>query len=159
MNRTIASLFVMAVVSPALVACEKPGQAEKRAETTAHQELANARTEAEQQAQNAQAAANRDIAAAKTTFAKAREEYVHERRLELIALDSHILDLESKARSATGKAKVDIESRLPAIRAQREAFLKHLEALEAEVATTWDADKASLEKEWDSLKSAVDKLG
>lgn len=158
MKRSVSCLFVVAGLCALSIACEKPGQAERQKETSAMEQAANARNQAREQAVNAQAAAENDIAAARTSFAKAREEYVHGRRLDVITLDGRIMDLEARARTATGKAKADIDMHLPAIRAERDGLVRRLQALEAEAATTWDADKSSFDKEWDSLKSQVDKL-
>jgi hypothetical protein len=36
-------------------------------------------------------------------------------------------------------------------------MVRDLQALEHATATTWDADKAKVDREWDALRSAVDK--
>ena len=158
MIRPIASWTATAALCACFVACEQPGQTERQKETKATEQAMSARSEAEQSAQNAQAAADKQIAAARADFAKAREDYLHGKRLDLITLDSKVLDLESKARTTrNAKAKGDLEARLPSIRAQREAFVRHLEALENESAATWDVTKANLDKAWQNLKDEVDK--
>jgi hypothetical protein len=158
MIRPIASFAATAALCACALACEQPGQTERQKETKAAEQAMSARTEAEQNAQNAQAAADKQIAAARTDFAKAREDYLHGRRQDLIKLDGEVFDLESKARTAkNAKTKADLDACLPAIRAQREAFVRHMQALERESAATWDAARASLEKEWDTLRDAVNK--
>jgi hypothetical protein len=156
MTRSIASLSVIALLSGFSVACDKPGVAEQQQESKASEQAARARTEAEQQALTAQAKAERDIQKARSDFDKAREEYLHGRRLDVDDLDKKIAELEAKAKTGMGKAKADYDARLPAIRAQRDPFARHMQALGNTTADAWDGAKANLDKEWDSLKKTVD---
>jgi hypothetical protein len=155
MIRHIAPLTLIALFS--FVACDKPGATEQQKEDKASERAANARSEAEQQAQSAQAVAAKDIAAARAEFEKNREDYRHSRRVDLADLDKKIVDLEADTRTATGKEKANLEVRLPAIRAKRDAFVRDMQALDNAMAATWDAAKANLDQEWDALKTAVDK--
>jgi septal ring factor EnvC (AmiA/AmiB activator) len=156
MVRHITSFTAVTLLAASLVACEKQGVTEQQKETKASEQAANARNEAEQKAQGAQATAERDIAAARADFAKAREDYMHSKRVDLEELDRKITDLEAKEKTAMGKTKADLDARLPAIRAQRDAFARHLQSMNNATPATWDGAKASLDKEWDSLKSTVD---
>jgi vacuolar-type H+-ATPase subunit H len=156
MIRHIASLSVIALLSGLYVACDKPGVAEQQQESKASEQAAKSKTEAEQQVQTAQAKAERDIEKARADFDKSREDYLHGRRLDLDDLDKKIADLEAKAKTGASKAKADYDARLPAIRAQRDAFVRHMQALGTATADTWDAAKANLDKEWDALKKTVD---
>jgi hypothetical protein len=150
-------LIAAGLASMWVVACEKPGAAERQKEERANQEAVIAKGEAERQAQAADEAAQRSIAAARSDFAKAREEYLHGRRLELLALDDRVFALESNARIATGNVKTELEGRAAAIRAEREVFERHLRAMESTSVAAWDAAKANLDKEWDELKATVDR--
>jgi flagellar motility protein MotE (MotC chaperone) len=156
MTRHIAPSFAIALLSVSVVACDKPGVTEQQKETKATEQAANAANEAERQAQSAQAAAERDIAKARADFDKAREDYLHGRRLDLDDLDKRIADLEAKVKTATGKTKAEYDARLPAVRAQRDAFARHMQGLASSTAATWDQAKANLDKEWDTLKTAVE---
>ena len=156
MSRHIASLSAMALLSGLYLACDKPGVAEQQQESKASEQAAKAKNEAEQQAQSAQAKAERDIAKARADFDKSREDYLHGRRLDLDDLDKKVAELEAKAKTATGKNRADYDARLAAIRAQRDAFARHMQAVGSATADTWDAAKANLDKEWEALKKAVD---
>jgi hypothetical protein len=160
MNHPILSFTLTALLSASLGGCDKPGVTEQQKETRANEEAKNAKSEAAQQAQAAQAAAEKDIAGARADFEKAREDYLRARRLDLAELDKRIADLElntkTNAKTATGKIRTDLEAPLPTIHAQRDAFARHMRDLDTAAAATWDGAKASLDKEWDALKSAVD---
>jgi hypothetical protein len=156
MTRHIASLSTIALLSGLFIACDKPGVAEQQQESKASEQASKAKNEAEQQAQTAQAKAERDIAKARADFDKSREDYLHGRRLDLDDFDKRLAELEAKAKTGTSKAKADIDARLPAIRAQRDAFVRHMQALGNTTADTWDSAKANLDKEWDAMKKALD---
>jgi hypothetical protein len=148
----VASSAASIALSALLFACEQPGHAEQQKEMQATDQVANT----SQQTQNAQAEANKEIVSARTDFAKTREDYLHEKRMDLLSLDQRVFDLETKAQTATGKARADLTAHLPGIRTERDEFARHMDALNNETAATWDASKANLDKEWDGLKSAVD---
>ncbi len=156
MSRLIISMTAMTALVASLGACDQPGQTEAQKETKATEQAANARSEAEQRAQAAQTEADEKIAAARADFAKVREDYLHSRRLDLVTLDTNIMNLESKARALAGKAKVDLDAEIGSILTQRDVFVHHMSALDTEVAATWDTSKANLDKEWDALRNKVD---
>jgi len=93
---------------------------------TPHDSLRRTVHAASEQAQNAQEAADNDIAGARASFEKTREDYRHSRTEDLNNLD-------------------------------RKIAAQALESLETATAATWDEAKANLDKDWDALKSAVDK--
>lgn len=68
-----------------------------------------------------------------------------------------IAKLEAKSKTATGKAKTDLDASLPAIRTHRTAFTTEMTGMESATATQWDAKKTALDKSWTDLKSLVDK--
>jgi vacuolar-type H+-ATPase subunit H len=156
MARPIVSLTAMTAILALLGACDQPGQTEAQKENKASEQALNARNEAEQRAQNAQVEADKEIAAARADFAKAREDYLHTKRLDLVSLDTKIMNLESKARTLAGKARTDLDARIETILTERDTFVHHMTAIDTNVAATWDSAKANLDKEWDALRSSVD---
>jgi hypothetical protein len=156
MLRPIVSLTALTALFASLGACEQPGQTERQKETNASEQAVNARSEAEQRAQNAQLEADKQITTARADFARTREDYLHSKRLDLVSLDSKIMDIESKTRTLTGKARTDLDAHIAEVLAQRDVFVRHMSALDGEVAATWDSAKANLDKEWDALKTSVD---
>jgi vacuolar-type H+-ATPase subunit H len=156
MSRLIVSMTAMTALLASLGGCDQPGQTEAQKETKATEQAVNARNQAEQQAQNAQAEADEKIAAARADFAKAREDYLHNKRLDLVALDTKIMNLESKAQASTGKAKATLDAEIAKILTERDVFVHHMSGLETEVAATWDTAKANLENEWNALRSTVE---
>jgi hypothetical protein len=153
MFRPTASLAVIALLSVSslsVVACDKPGVTEQQKEDRARQQADNTTN-------NAQAQAEQDIASARAQFEKTREDYRHSRRLDLADLDKKIVDIDARSRTATGNKQADLTARVASLRAQRDTFVSHMQALDTATGATWDAAKADLDHEWDALKSAVDK--
>jgi hypothetical protein len=151
---TLASLSLCA--APFVVACDKSGaeaQAQaNEAQNKANTETANANSEANQKIAQAQSEADKKIASAQSDFAKTREDYRHTMQTNLDAVNKEIGDLDAKV--ATAK-KPDLRATLPALKAQRDAFVADFGSLGAVSATTWDGAKARLDKEWADLKAAV----
>jgi hypothetical protein len=157
MKRHSAWLGLAVALCSPLFACDKPGVTEQQREDKATQMAELAREQSSEQAENAQASAEKEIAAARNEFEKAREEYRHERYGKLSDLDQKIANLDAEDRTATGKKKSNLDDRLPAIHAQRDAFARGMQSLDHATGTTWDSERASLDKEWDDLVAAVDK--
>jgi Na+-translocating ferredoxin:NAD+ oxidoreductase RnfG subunit len=156
MRRHIVPFTVIALLSASLLACDKPGATEQQKEDKANEQAANARTEAMKNSQTAQASAEKDIAAAQAQFEKSREDYRHTRRVDLADLDKKVVDLEAEQRTATGKTKANLAANVPAIRVQRDAYVRDLQALDTAAPATWDSARANLDKKWETLKEAVD---
>jgi len=161
MNRTITPLAALvAVASLCFVACDDPGvtaqEKANSAQAEADKKIADARAEADKKASSAQADADKKIADAQADFAKAREDYRHSVQGNLDALDKKIADLDAKAKTATGKAKADLDAKLVTLHAQRDAFVTDFKSLDNTTATTWDSAKARLDKAWSELSDAVD---
>jgi hypothetical protein len=152
MRQSIASAMASIAISALLYACEQPGHAEQQKETQATEQLNGASA----QNANAQAQANREIVNARADFAKAREDYLHQKRIDLITLDEKIFDLETRAQTATGKTRANLTARVPDIRAERNDFANHMRTFSTETGAAWDTAEADLDKEWDRLKNAVD---
>lgn len=139
--------------------CERAADEQKQAnqaQIEANQEITEVNQKARDQAVKAQVEADKKIAEANADFQNMREDYRHKNTERLVGLDKDIADLEAKAKTATGKAKTDLEAKLPAIRDLRAQFARDFSALESATATSWDAAKANLEKAWDNLKKTVD---
>ena len=127
------------------------------AQTKANEAIVEANQEANQKANQAQADADRKIADAQASFLKMREDYRHDTTTKLVDLDHKISDLEAKSKTSTGKAKAELEAQLTQIRARREAFSNDWKSIETASAATWDATKNRLDKEWNDLKSMVER--
>jgi hypothetical protein len=137
-------------------ACDKPGVTEQQKEQKAAQDNAEQQDRAARESASAQADMNSKVASAQADFERTREDYRHSRQTDLDDIDAKIAKLEAGDRTVTGKAKADLDARLPQIRAQRAAIGADFRALQVTTATAWDDAKARVDKEWDSLKSAVD---
>jgi hypothetical protein len=157
MVRPIQSFTSIAVLLAAFCACDKPGVTEQQKESTANEQAANTRNDAIQRMESAQAKADKERAAAQLDFEKSREDYGHMRRQDLTDLDKKIVDLQAEVRTSTGKTKMNLQQRLPAIQARRDAFARHLQELDTATPGAWDQAKANLDKEWADLKDQVEK--
>lgn len=157
MIRYVGPSMLTLLLSASSFACDKPGVTELQQEEKANQRAAQAQAAASEQAQNAQEAADNDIAGARASFEKTREDYRHSRTVDLNDLDKKVADLEAKTKTSAGKARGDLRVDLTAIRAKRHAFAQDLESLEIANGATWDEAKANLDKDWDTLRGAVDK--
>jgi septal ring factor EnvC (AmiA/AmiB activator) len=139
-----------------VIACDKPGVEEQQKEQKAAQDNAEQQQRAARESSSAQADMNQKVATAQTDFEKTRESFRHDKQADLDDLDAKIAKLEASERTATGKAKADLDAKLPSIRAQRASFGADFRGLQATTAASWDDAKARVDKEWDSLKGAVD---
>lgn len=158
-----ASIFASAVVALTLtcvVGCDKAADDQNKANTAqaeADKKIAEAKKEAADKSNNAQAEADKKIAAAEGDFGKRREDYRHKLQTDLIDLDKKIDMLDAKSKTATGKAKTDLDANLAQIRTRRTAFAQNMKVLDTSTAITWDDAKTRVDKEWTDLKTLVDK--
>jgi hypothetical protein len=150
-----AGTFALAAALMTTVACDKPGVAEQQKEQRAAQDNADQQNRAARESASAQADMNDKVTSAQVDFEKNREEFRHSMQTNVDDIDARIAKLESKEASATGKAKADLDAKMPSIRAQRASFGSDFRAIQMTTATTWDDAKARVDKEWTSLKSAV----
>jgi hypothetical protein len=162
MTRTsIFSSAAIALVLTLGVGCEdKAIDAQRKAneaQAEADKKIAEANRERTTETTGAQMEADKKIAAAQNDFDKRREEYRHKVQGDLVDLDKKIDVLEAKAKSATGKAKTDLDGRLVQIRARRAAFGKSFTSVDTANASQWDDLKLRTDKEWTELKAMVDK--
>jgi hypothetical protein len=140
--------------------CDKAADEQQKAvnaQAQANDKIVQANQEADQKANSAQADADKKIAEAQASFLKMREDYRHDTTTNLVDLDKKIADLEAKEKTASGKKKADLDVQLGQIRSQREAFANDWKTIETASATTWDATKNRLDKEWSDLKAMVDR--
>ncbi len=161
MNRIHTSLATLAAVATlCLAGCDNSGVTAQDKVNTAQAEAdkagSDARAEADKKTKSAQAEADKKIAAVQADFAKSREDYRHSVQTNLDDLDKKIAELDAKAKTATGKAKTDLDARLVTLHSNRNAFGADFKTLDTTTATTWDATKARLDKSWTELKAAVD---
>jgi hypothetical protein len=147
-----------ALMSVTFIACENARDQQKEAtgaQVEANREIESASREARDKAVAAQAEADKKIADANADFQKLREDYRHKTTQNLVEMDKKIAELEADAKTATGKAKAELDTRLPTIRQSRESFTREYQSLETASATSWDSVKARLDKQWDDLQKAV----
>ncbi|HEY4105853.1 MAG TPA: hypothetical protein VGM44_18260 [Polyangiaceae bacterium] len=158
-----SSIVVCAVGSLLLalgIGCNKAADEQQKAvnaQNQANEKIIQANQEADQKANAAQAEADKKIAAAQADFLKLREDYRHDTTTKLVDLDKKIADLQAKDKTATGKQKADLDTELAQIRTQRDTFANDWKSIETADATTWDATKSRLDKEWADLKALVDR--
>ncbi|MGO9839269.1 MAG: hypothetical protein ACLP1X_34235 [Polyangiaceae bacterium] len=158
MNRSMTSFAIIALVSSSIAACDKPGEAEQKKEVAAGEQAAEARVQAERNVQIAQSQSDKAIAAARADFEKSREDYRHGRQEDLADVNKKIADLEAKQRTATGKERATLDANLPTLRSRRDAFVADLQRLDDATPASWDGARASLDREWDALKTALDQV-
>jgi hypothetical protein len=125
------------------------------AQEEANAEISEANREARDKTVSAQADADKKIAEAQANFMKLREDFRHESATKRLDLDRRIAELEAKAITLTNKDKTELESKLAGIRSQREQYTNDYQTIETASASTWDATKVGLEKQWKDLEQAV----
>jgi hypothetical protein len=118
--------------------------------------IAIAIADASQKAKQAQRDADNKIALVKESFLKARENYRHMVKTNLIDLDRSVAELEDQAKAAPAQARGEAQAVLRQIRTRRETYANNLTSLEAETVATWDDAKARMDKEWSALEELVE---
>ena len=156
-----SSILASAALTLVLAAgCDKAADDQKKADNAtavANDKITSATVEANNKIASAQAEANRKIAEAQSGFMKLREDYRHDTMTTLANLDEKIAKLDAKELTATGQSKIDLDTRLPQIHAQRASFAADYKTLDSASATTWDDTKARLDKEMTDLKTLIDR--
>jgi hypothetical protein len=140
--------------------CNRASDEQKKADEAraqADNKVIEANREATDKINAAQSEADKKVAEAQASFLKIREDYRHKVTEDLVSVDKDIADLDAKAKTATGKAKADIESAMPNIHTLRQSVTNEYRSLELASALTWDDAKARVDKAVDDLKKAVDK--
>lgn len=160
MKRTFSAIALLGCLS--IVACDKSAteaqEKANKAQAEANKDINQANAEATTKITNAQVEADKKVAAAQNDFSTTREDYRHGVQSKLVDLDKKLAELEAKAKTATGKTKAELDSTLPGLRTRRDAFVADFKTLDTTTATSWDATKARLDKEWTDLKTSVDKV-
>ena len=157
MMARIGALTLAALLSASVTACDKPGEREQNAEGRANRQAEEAQNAAARKTASAQAEADQKIASARADFEKARADYLQSRQTDLDKLNQTIADLETKVHTSTGKAKAALDTSMPAIRAQRDAFTNDLRTLQTATPTTWDGVRTRIDNEWEALETSVNK--
>lgn len=154
-------LYVALTALPLTFACDKSGAAAQaevdKVQEQANKDLAKGTDEARVKALATQAEADKKIGAVQADFAKQREDYRHEMQGDLDSLNKSVTELEAKEKTATGKARADLDAVLPFLKVRRDTFTDDLRAIESADVLMWDSTKARLDKEWSDLKLAADK--
>lgn len=127
-----------------------------KAQADANVKIDAANATADQTIRTAQADADSKIAAERAKFTALREDYRHKVTLNLVDLDKKIADADAKASKSTGKTKAQIDARLVAVHADRDAFARDFATLDQESSATWDAATARMDLEWKNLVARVD---
>jgi hypothetical protein len=150
------------VLSLSLVTgCDRANDDQRKADNAqaeANKKIGEAKTEATTKITSAQVEADKKIAAAEADFGKLREDYRHKVQADLIDVDKKIDRLEAKSKTATGKAKADLDANLTAIRSRRMVFASDVKSLEVATAPAWNDTKAKVDKDFNDLKALVDKV-
>jgi hypothetical protein len=140
--------------------CEKAQEQQTKAnvaQAKANTTISEVGREADDKMREAQAKADTKIADAQATFMTMREDYRHNSTTELVDFDKKLSELEAKANSAKGKDRTERTATVSQLRTGRDAFIADSKAIETASATTWDATKARLDKQWAELKAIADK--
>ena len=135
-------VLALAVALSFPIACDKASDDQGKttgAEVKANNEITATNERAAQADRAARAAENNTIEAANNDFARLRADYRTKTQESLRALDGKVSALE--ARSTNG-----IDARLKEIRTERIQFDTDLDALGSATESTWDAQKAALDK-------------
>lgn len=152
-------LLLAGICSSLAFGCNKASDEQQdavKAQQEANEEISEAKVEARDKAVSAQAEADKEIAEAQANFMKLREDFRHETTTKLVELDKEITEIEAEAKTLNGTKKAELETKLTSIRSMREQFSTDYAAIETASATTWDATKVRLEKQWKALEDAVD---
>jgi hypothetical protein len=153
---TKVSLVLTLVLS---TACDKAADEQKKAvaaQDEAEVKITSARVEADKKIENAQSEADKKVADAQANFMKMREEFRHKTNVNLVDLDHKVELLAAKAKTSTGKAQTTLDANLKQIRTGRAEFAADYLTLDNASASTWDAVRVRLDKEWTELKTLVD---
>jgi hypothetical protein len=159
-RNTIFASAAMALTLIFSAGCDKAADEQRKAneaQAEADKKIAEANKEAVTKTTGAQVEADKKIAAAEGDFGKRREDYRHKLQTDLVDLDKRIDILDAKAKTATGKAKTDLDARLAQIHARRSAFSSNVTNVQTATAPQWDDMKVRIDKEWSDLKALVDK--
>lgn len=126
------------------------------AQHEADQRIATARSVADQQSRDAQAAADVKVATADATMRTTQEAYRHEITTSLVGLDEKIAGLEARALKANGADRKARLGHLEGIRVHRVDFSREYGTLDGTSGDAWDAARARVDKAWSALQAEVE---
>lgn len=141
-------------------ACDKAQDQQTKAnvaQAKANTTMVEVGRDADDKMREAQAKADTKIAEAQAAFMTLREDYRHSSTTAMVDFDKRLSELEAKASAAKGKEKASLAATVSQLRVGRDAFIADAKAIETASATTWDATKARLDKQWAELKAIADK--
>jgi hypothetical protein len=148
-----ARLATVAIALSLPVACDKASDDLVKttgAEVKANDEIRSANEKAAREDQAARESEDRTIAIADANFAKLRADYRAQTRKSLADLDSNVSALE--ARSTKG-----VDARLQELHAKRAEFDTDAAALDSAGESTWDAQRAALDKKLSAMILLADR--
>ena len=146
-------VLALAVSLSLPIACDKASDDQVKttgAEVKANNEVTATNERAAQADRATKAAENNTIAAANNDFARLRADYRTQTQQNLRQLDAKVTALE--ARSTSG-----IDARLNALHAERIQFDTDLDALGSATESTWDAQKAALDKKLTDMNALAER--
>lgn len=127
------------------------------AQREADTKIADAKRDAAAETAKAQAEAQAKVVAASADFDRAREAWRHDLTTRLTALDETVAGLDAKSKTATGKAKTQLDAQLALIDPLRVTFGDDFATVDQATFATWDTVRARVEREWTALSEAVAK--
>lgn len=87
-----------------------------------------------------------------------RQAYVQKLNAQLKEWDAKLDQLSAKAQKATADARINYENELESLKARRAVANRKLEELGQRGENAWEDMKDGLEKVWDELGKAVEKV-
>jgi hypothetical protein len=145
-------LFALSLTLSVPIACDKAVDDQVKttgAQVKAANEINAANEKAAEEDRAAKASEEKTIAAADANFAKLRADYRTETQTRLGDLDRKVTALDK--RSTAG-----VDARLAAIHTQRTQFDTDFAALGSATESTWDAQKAALDKKLSDMNALAD---
>jgi hypothetical protein len=145
-------LFAIGLALSVPVACDKASDDQVKttgAQVKAQNEINAADQRAADEDRAAKATEDRTIAAAAANFAQLRADYRTDTQTKLGELDRKITALDKRS-------TVGVDARLAAIHAQRTQFDADFAVLGSATESTWDAQKAALDKKLSDMNVLAD---
>jgi predicted outer membrane protein len=152
-----STLAAAAIATLIAAGCDSAADERDRARAVADFEINQGKDEAEATMKAARADSDRKMVQAQAGFWRLREDYRRTMTVNLAGLDRKVVELDAREKTATGKAKADLEASLRTIHARRGRLEARFLGLEQATATTWDAASANLERQWTELNAFVDR--
>jgi hypothetical protein len=104
---------------------------------------------------------NLDIVDARSPegFLRVKKDYINGMDANIADADRRLGDLDSRAEKIDdGPTRARIKASIRNARAQRDVFRLDVRSLGYEPQATWDTDRADMDKKWDALRTAIDRI-